>query len=174
MNTPLSFVAPCPLPHHAEACQRYTPPAGVPLGEIEIRASEAGLTWVGFVTAPCADARPNTLTGRCAQQLDAYFAGELTHFDLPLAPAGTEFQRRVWQALTTIAFGEIRSYAAQAEAIGRPSATRAVGAANGRNPLSIVVPCHRVIGANGRLTGYAGGLERKRWLLGHEGHAIAD
>ncbi|MDH4573262.1 methylated-DNA--[protein]-cysteine S-methyltransferase [Salinicola acroporae] len=172
MNAPLSFFAPCPLAGRTEACQRYTPPAGVPLGEIEIRASEAGLTWIGFVTSASSDARPSALTRRCAQQLGAYFAGELTHFELPLAPAGTEFQRRVWLALTTIAFGETRSYAEQAEAIGRPTATRAVGAANGRNPLAIVVPCHRVIGANGRLTGYAGGLERKCWLLGHEGHAV--
>ncbi|WFF43018.1 methylated-DNA--[protein]-cysteine S-methyltransferase [Salinicola endophyticus] len=174
MNTPLSFVAPRPLGHQLGASQHYTPPTGVPLGEIEIRASEAGLTWVGFVTDASDNARPSALTRHCAQQLDAYFAGELTHFDLPLAPAGTDFQRQVWQALTRIGFGETRSYAEQAQAIGRPSATRAVGAANGRNPLAIVVPCHRVIGANGRLTGYAGGLERKRWLLAHEGHAIAN
>jgi methylated-DNA-[protein]-cysteine S-methyltransferase len=105
---------------------------------------------------------------RTAAQLAAYFAGELTTFDLPLAAPGTAFQRRVWQALVEIPFGEARSYGEVARAIGHPTASRAVGAANGKNPLAIVVPCHRVIGAGGQLTGYAGGLPIKRWLLDHE------
>lgn len=103
-----------------------------------------------------------------ASQLREYFAGERQVFDLPLGPVGTGFQRLVWRALGTIRFGETRTYGAIASAIGRPSASRAVGAANGRNPLSIIVPCHRVIGANGALTGYAGGIAAKRWLLAHE------
>lgn len=103
-----------------------------------------------------------------ASQLSAYFAGELTVFDLPLAAAGTDFQRRVWAALETIPYGTTWSYAQLAERIGSPAAARAVGLANGRNPISIVVPCHRVIGANGSLTGYGGGMERKRALLALE------
>ncbi|RJQ74565.1 methylated-DNA--[protein]-cysteine S-methyltransferase [Pseudonocardiaceae bacterium YIM PH 21723] len=99
------------------------------------------------------------------RQLDAYFAGELREFDLPLAPRGTEFQRAVWQGLTTIPFGETLSYGELAQQLGRPGSARAVGMANGRNPISIVVPCHRVIGANGLLTGYGGGLQHKEILL---------
>jgi methylated-DNA-[protein]-cysteine S-methyltransferase len=102
------------------------------------------------------------------RQLRDYFAGKRRTFDLPLAPQGTEFQQRVWKALLEIPFGETMSYGALAKTLGMPAASRAVGAANGRNPLSIVVPCHRVIGANGSLTGYGGGLPRKRWLLAHE------
>jgi methylated-DNA-[protein]-cysteine S-methyltransferase len=103
-----------------------------------------------------------------ARQLTEYFAGDRTTFDLALAPHGTEFQQRVWMALRTIPYGETRSYGNIAAAVGSPSSSRAVGAANGRNPLSIIVPCHRVIGSNGHLTGYAGGMEVKRWLLAHE------
>lgn len=102
------------------------------------------------------------------EQLDAYFSGERTSFDLPLAPQGTAFQREVWRALTAIPYGETTTYAAIANAIGKPRAVRAVGAANGRNPLSIVVPCHRVIGRDGALTGYAGGIANKRALLALE------
>ncbi len=101
-------------------------------------------------------------------QLKAYFAGKLTEFDLPLAPDGTEFQQRVWLALTRIPYGATTSYGEIARSLGDLQATRAVGAANGRNPLPIVVPCHRVIGANGDLTGFGGGLPVKRWLLDHE------
>jgi methylated-DNA-[protein]-cysteine S-methyltransferase len=99
------------------------------------------------------------------RQLNEYFARRRTTFDLPLAFAGTPFQQAVWAALLTIPFGETRSYGEIARQIGSPGASRAVGAANGRNPISIVAPCHRVIGANGRLTGFAGGLEAKAWLL---------
>lgn len=103
------------------------------------------------------------------EQLEAYFAGELHIFDVPLAPSGTDFQRKVWQALRDIPFGHTQSYGALAQRIGAPKASRAVGMANGHNPISIIIPCHRVIGANGSLTGYGGGLDRKRWLLAHEG-----
>jgi len=104
-----------------------------------------------------------------ALQLSEYFAGNRRHFDLPLAPAGTDFQRAVWAALAGIPWGEMRSYRDIARAIGRPAAVRAVGAANGRNPLPIVVPCHRVVGSDGSLTGYAGGLDIKKRLLQLEG-----
>lgn len=101
-------------------------------------------------------------------QLSAYFAGRLTEFDLPLAPRGTDFQRLVWAHLLTIPHGQTRSYGELAAALGNPGASRAVGLANGRNPISIVVPCHRVVGSTGSLTGYGGGIERKRTLLALE------
>ena len=103
------------------------------------------------------------------RQLKQYFAGERDRFDLPLDFAGTQFQQKVWQALLTIPFGETRSYSQIAQQVGSPKAVRAVGAANGKNPISIVTPCHRVIGASGSLTGFAGGLEAKQFLLGLEG-----
>lgn len=102
------------------------------------------------------------------EQLSGYFAGELTEFDLDLRLAGTEFQRRVWAALRTIPYGETRSYGQIAEQIGSPGASRAVGLANGRNPIGIIVPCHRVIGSTGGMTGYGGGIDRKRALLALE------
>ena len=110
---------------------------------------------------------PSAFTG-IVEQLEAYFAGELTDFELELDLQGTEFQRRVWQALLTIPFGETRSYGEIAEQIGAAGAARAVGLANGHNPIAIIVPCHRVIGASGGLTGYGGGLDRKRSLLALE------
>jgi methylated-DNA-[protein]-cysteine S-methyltransferase len=109
-----------------------------------------------------------------AAQLAEYFAGKRRTFDLPLAPHGTPFQLAVWSALRAIPYGETRNYAELARAIGRPTASRAVGAANGKNPLGIIVPCHRVIGASGALTGYAGGLSAKRWLLELEATAATD
>ena len=108
---------------------------------------------------------------RAKEQLAAYFRGELTRFDLPLAPDGTPFQREVWEELRRIPYGTTVSYGEVARRIGRPNASRAVGLANGRNPLPIVVPCHRVIGADGSLTGYGGGLPRKRALLDLEAQA---
>lgn len=105
------------------------------------------------------------------RQLAEYFAGERTEFDLPLRPAGTDFQRTVWKALIEIPYGETISYGEVAVRIGRPGASRAVGLANGRNPIAVIVPCHRVIGSTGVLTGYGGGLERKRLLLDLERRA---
>jgi len=105
------------------------------------------------------------LTDKTAMQLDEYFTGKRKHFDLPLQPKGTDFQRSVWKALQEIPYGETRSYKQIAEAIGNPKACRAVGLANNRNPIWIVIPCHRVIGSNGALTGYGGGLEMKQRLL---------
>ncbi|HXA36272.1 MAG TPA: methylated-DNA--[protein]-cysteine S-methyltransferase [Steroidobacteraceae bacterium] len=103
------------------------------------------------------------------RQLTEYFAGSRRVFELPLRLQGTDFQRRVWRELTEIPYGETWSYGELAKRIDSPSASRAVGLANGRNPIAILVPCHRVIGADGSLTGYGGGLDRKRWLLAHEG-----
>ena len=105
-------------------------------------------------------------------QLDSYFAGEREEFDLPLLPKGTQFQESVWQALTEVPYGETWSYGQLASHIGRPKASRAVGAANGLNPIPIIIPCHRVIGSSGKLTGFGGGLETKQYLLSLESRAI--
>ncbi len=147
-----------------------------PVGELTLVASDAGLRailWaeerVGRVPLPeRRDDPANAILAAAVRQLTEYFEGRRRDFDLPLDPVGTDFQRSVWTGLNAIPYGETRSYAALATAIGRPGASRAVGAANGRNPLSIVTPCHRVIGANGTLTGFAGGLAVKQWLLAHE------
>ena len=114
----------------------------------------------------------DSLLDEARRQLVAYFAGRLRAFDLPLAPNGTEFQRRVWTELTKIPFGATISYARLARRVSNAAAVRAVGAANGRNPIPIIVPCHRVIGSDGSLTGFGGGLARKQWLLNHEGGQI--
>lgn len=113
---------------------------------------------------------PSAVLDEAQRQLDAYFAGALVSFSLPLAPVGTPFQLRVWRALCEIDYGETETYGEVAERIGHPRAARAVGAANGQNPISIVIPCHRLLGADGSLTGYGGGLAAKAWLLGHEAH----
>lgn len=110
-----------------------------------------------------------TAVAECISQFDEYFTGKRQDFSLKLAPEGTEFQKTVWHELLNIPFGKTVSYLDIAKAIGNEKAIRAVGAANGRNPISIIVPCHRVIGSNGHLTGYGGGLWRKEWLLNHEG-----
>ncbi|MGC3873424.1 methylated-DNA--[protein]-cysteine S-methyltransferase [Halomonas sp. GXIMD04776] len=145
-----------------------TTPEGSPLGFLQIKATEAGITHIDFVDECFEPVKPHPLIDDCKTQLEEYFQGRRQTFDVPLAPQGTEFQQRVWRQLRAIAFGETCSYAAISRKIGSPKSHRAVGAANGRNPLSIIVPCHRVIGSNGQLTGYAGGLERKKWLLQHE------
>lgn len=149
-----------------------------PLGKLELIAADAGLVGVFFrnhkhprtFDAERTEAHP--VLGQVRRELAEYFAGKRTQFTTPLAPpelrGGTPFQLAVWAALLTIPFGETRSYAQIAQQIGNPSAVRAVGAANGLNPISILVPCHRVVGKSGKLTGYAGGLENKEWLLGHE------
>lgn len=131
-------------------------------------ATDEGLEQIRFdeVAPPSAvrcDEHP--VVAEAARQLKAYFARELRDFELPLVLKGTPFQCRVWRALQQIPYGQTRSYAEQARAIGAPDAIRAVGSANGRNPIPVVVPCHRVIGSNGKLTGFGGGLALKRWLL---------
>jgi methylated-DNA-[protein]-cysteine S-methyltransferase len=128
------------------------------------------IDWSAPKTAPAGTRQQSdAVLQRGGEQLEEYFAGKRKTFDLPLAPRGTAFQQSVWQALAGIPWGQWRSYGDIARAIGRPRAVRAVGAANGRNPLPIVVPCHRVVGSDGSLTGFAGGLEMKRYLLELEG-----
>jgi len=154
-----------------------------PVGPLFVGASDEGLHLIKFLDQrdseddliaelEAAAGEPATHGGGPVEeplrQLREYFAGDRHEFDLKLAPRGTDFQLRVWRALWDIPAGTTTSYGAIAEAIGKPTASRAVGAANGRNPISIVVPCHRVIGSNGTLTGYGGGLDRKAWLLNHE------
>jgi methylated-DNA-[protein]-cysteine S-methyltransferase len=139
---------------------------------LRFTASAAGIRSIDFDLARPTEgeeAPHNPLLAEAVRQLCAYFAGRLRDFTLPLDPRGTEFQRRVWRQLETIPYGEIRSYSEIARAIGSPAAVRAVGAANGANPIPIVVPCHRVIGANGKLVGYGGGLPLKKRLLDLEG-----
>jgi methylated-DNA-[protein]-cysteine S-methyltransferase len=118
--------------------------------------------------------RQDTLFGDTEEQLEAYFAGDLQEFTLPLRLHGTQFQQRVWAELRKIPYGETRTYGELAEALGNPAASRAVGLANGKNPIGIIVPCHRVIGAGGALTGYGGGLERKQRLLKFESGTAID
>ena len=138
-----------------------------PLGGLQIREEAGAICAIGFTQeAPCPPQTP--LLTEAARQLTAYFDGTLTAFDLPLRLTGTDFRLRCWQALQTIPYGETISYGEQARRIGNPKAVRAVGGANHHNPISIVIPCHRVIGADGTLTGYGGGTDRKAWLLAHE------
>lgn len=139
-----------------------------PTGMLSLIASDEGLEQIRFdATCPAGAVQrgDHAILRETARQLDAYFARVLREFDLPLILRGTPFQVRAWEALQQIPYGTTRSYAEQARAIGMPDAVRAVGAANGRNPIPIVVPCHRVIGSNGKLTGFGGGLPLKRWLL---------
>ena len=160
-----------------------------PIGSIEIHATVTAVSRVEFAgeqagegeevsgvggrpaASSSQEAGAHPLLGEVQRQLDAYFAGDLRCFDLPLDLEGTPFQRQVWQQLLSIGYGQTASYQDIAVAIDNPKAVRAVGAANGRNPVAIIVPCHRIIGSGGRakLTGYGGGLWRKEWLLRHEG-----
>jgi methylated-DNA-[protein]-cysteine S-methyltransferase len=138
-----------------------------PIGPLLLRADHGRLSRIEFgAPATCSSDAPPFPEAHA--QLHAYFAGELERFELPLGPLGTPFQRSVWDALAEIPYGTTTTYSELAARIGRPAACRAVGAANGRNPLPVIVPCHRVIGAGGGLTGYGGGLERKRHLLALE------
>lgn len=147
-----------------------------PIGLLQLTAEDGALTRV-FMDAQRYAPGPaqsqawrddrSALAG-VTEQLVAYFAGELIEFDVALRPAGTGFQRAVWAALQAVPYGETCSYGAIATQVGSPSASRAVGQANGRNPIAVIIPCHRVIGSSGSLTGYGGGLDRKQWLLAHE------
>ncbi len=143
-----------------------------PVGKLLLVADGQGvLTHILFKgdLAPKGATYNENAAPQAVHQLEEYFAGRRHAFDLPLAPQGTEFQRKVWQELSNIPYGETRSYLQIAVAIGKPSATRAVGAANGQNPIPVIIPCHRVIGSDGSLTGYGGGLPIKRKLLELEG-----
>lgn len=141
-----------------------------PIGEILVAGDADAIHEIHFAPAtPHDDWTPNDKTLKYATvQLRSYFAGKRRDFDFPLAMHGTEFQHSVWNALRNIPYGETTTYGTLAQIIGRPDAVRAVGAANGANPIPIVVPCHRVIGSNGALTGFGGGIPVKRWLLDHE------
>lgn len=152
---------------------KYALPYASPLGKMLLAADGDALIGVYFLgqkhfptTLPDGDAtRPGGVLDRTARQLSDYFQGRRNAFDIPLAPRGTPFQRDVWDALSSIPYGETIAYGELARRIGRPQSVRAVGAAVGRNPITIIIPCHRVVGTNGSLTGYAGGLERKQALL---------
>jgi len=157
-----------------------------PIGPLLLAASEKGLCALymsrqrhvpdepesNWVPVSRADVAELSILERAREQLDQYFAGTRLNFDLPLDLVGTDFQRNVWKGLCAIGFGETISYGELARRIGNPKAVRAVGLANGRNPVSIVVPCHRVIGADGSMTGYGGGIDRKRFLLALESRAV--
>jgi methylated-DNA-[protein]-cysteine S-methyltransferase len=148
-----------------------------PLGLLAVSAVDEGLTCINMGVEEIKDAwgpeESTPVLEAALDQLEAYFAGDLKEFDLPLAAVGTPFQQRVWAELVKIPYGVTCSYMEVAQRLGDPKAVRAVGLANGRNPIAIIVPCHRVIGANGRLTGYAGGLWRKERLLSLERGAPA-
>lgn len=141
-----------------------------PLGIAKIAYENDGISVISVLddkTIPCSETIPEPLQN-CAQQLQEYFAGTRKEFDLKLAPKGTDFQQKVWKALLEIPYGKTCSYMDLSKQLGDVKAIRAVAAANGKNPLWIITPCHRVIGSDGSLTGYAGGLWRKKWLLEHE------
>lgn len=143
-----------------------------PLGIIEITGTEEAIYDISFTDKKKANytlqANTPAVLKTCYDQLDAYFKGELQTFSVPYVYAGTDFQESVWHALTTVSYGETASYLDIARAVNREKAVRAVGSTNGKNKLSLIVPCHRIIGADGKLTGYASGLWRKKWLLAHE------
>ena len=140
-----------------------------PLGPIEIIGDPDSIIAINFVEdMPAGDHELTFCVKECVKQIDEYFKGQRKEFFLNLQPEGTDFQRLVWKRLEKIPYGETVSYSEIADAIGRPGAYRAVGSANGRNPIALVIPCHRVIGSDGSLTGYGGGLWRKEWLLRHE------
>jgi len=153
--------------------ETYTCTLETPIGALQIAGTEAGISAITFLDdpAPASESIPPDLA-ECARQLEEYFAGTRKEFTFELLPQGTPFERRVWAHLLDIPFGETRTYMQIAEALGDPKSIRAVGRANGRNPIAIVVPCHRVIGSNGDLVGYGGGLWRKEWLLTHEGRPV--
>jgi methylated-DNA-[protein]-cysteine S-methyltransferase len=143
-----------------------------PVGGLLLTASPAGITGV-YLPGEHRQSQPSwkhhpARLATCRRQLDEYFAGDRVTFSLPLAPPGTPFQQQVWKQLTEIGYGTTISYTELARRVGRPRSQRAVGGANGRNPVCIIVPCHRVVGANGALTGYSAGVESKRWLLDFE------
>ncbi len=152
----------------------YTDYIDTPLGILEFKASDKGIAQVIFSGEEKSQIKPNEITASCKKQLAEYFNGERQVFDLPLDPKGTDFQKLVWSCLSKIPFGEVYTYLDIAKMANKPKGSQAVGGANGRNPITLIVPCHRVIGSNGSLTGYAGGIERKLWLLNHEGAALKD
>lgn len=140
-----------------------------PIGTAEIIGNEDGIQSISMLNEEIETTTniPSSLLD-CVTQLDEYFAGKRSEFSLKLNPQGTDFQKKVWNELLNIPFGKTRTYLEQTKQIGDPKAIRAVASANGKNPIGIIIPCHRVIGSDGSLTGYAGGIWRKKWLLDHE------
>jgi methylated-DNA-[protein]-cysteine S-methyltransferase len=143
-----------------------------PIGPLRLVATEQALVAIEFDASPEPTSPPHPILDQAERELAEYFRGARRTFTVKLAPVGTAFQQRVWEALLRVPYGTVESYAAVARAIGSPAAVRAVGAANGRNPIPIIVPCHRIVGSNGDLTGYGGGMAKKQWLLGHEGGGL--
>lgn len=139
-----------------------------PIGFLLLKSDGLTITEISFSVDDIQEKNDCAILRECEQQLEDYFCGKSVAFDLPLTPKGTEFQKKVWAELLHIPIGETITYLELAVRLGDPKLVRAVGTANGRNPLAIVIPCHRVIGAGNKLTGYAGGLDRKLWLLEHE------
>lgn len=146
-----------------------------PIGNLEIKGNKNGIQSIYFIDDDC---NPEFVSGSCSielqnciEQLDEYFNGNRTSFNLKLNPKGTDFQQQVWKELLKIPFGKTQSYLEQSKALGNVKAIRAVASANGKNPISIIIPCHRIIGSDGSLTGYAGGIWRKKWLLEHESNS---
>jgi len=147
----------------------YSLTMATPVGILKLTSDEQNLKSISFDAEYAQDDLPvPEILVSAREQLEAYFAGNLQKFDLKTDPEGTDFQRKVWEQVSAVNFGDTMSYVEISRAVGSDDSSRAVGMANGRNPLPIVVPCHRIIGHNGKLTGYAGGLERKKWLLLHE------
>ena len=174
-----------PNPSNSADAALHTATIGSPVGDLRIVASDAGVRAVLWPSddasrAPLSSdvgvSESHPILALAGRELTEYFAGDRQHFDVPLDPEGTEFQQEAWLALRAIPYGETVSYGEQAARMGDKNKARAVGAANGRNPISIIVPCHRVVGANGSLTGFAGGIKTKQWLLAHEqkvaGHTL--
>lgn len=174
-----------PQHHIAAGARLHTTTIESPVGQLRIVASGTGVRAVLWPTDDASrvplppdieESDSHPILGRATRELSEYFAGERQRFEVALDPEGTDFQQRAWIALRAIPYGDTVSYGEQAERMGDKNKARAVGAANGRNPVSIIVPCHRVVGSNGSLTGFAGGIEAKRWLLAHEqkvaGHTL--
>lgn len=155
----------------------YSKKISSPFGNLYLVASEESLISLdntpGLLYEKAQKAQDNEILNLASVQLEEYFQGKRTTFELPLEANGTPFQQIAWLALREIPYGEVWSYGKQAEFLNAPKASRAVGGANGKNPIPIIIPCHRVIGSTGKLTGYSGGMEMKIWLLEHEGHLLS-
>jgi methylated-DNA-[protein]-cysteine S-methyltransferase len=145
-----------------------------PIGLIEIAGTSTAVIALNFVEERCREVASHSLVAEAVRQIDEYFDGKRREFEIEIALEGTDFQQQVWRQLVTVPFGCVASYQDIAKGVGRPTAVRAVGAANGRNPIAIMVPCHRIIGKNGHLVGYGSGLWRKEWLLKHEGYPVSE
>lgn len=148
--------------------EKYCSVVKSPIGDVLVFADNEAVNVITFAEKDISGLEPNAVSENAAQQLRSYFKGNLKEFDFPMAQIGTEFQQTVWQALSTISYGDTISYLKFSEQLNNPLAIRAIAATNGKNNIAIVVPCHRVIGSNGKLVGYAGELWRKQWLLEHE------